>query len=119
MKIFVTGGAGYVGSHVVKALGNAGHELVVYDNLSTGHDWAVLQGRLVVGDLADGVLLESIMRDFQSDAVAGDPPVLIADGSHLRLLTGWEPLHDDLEFIIGTAWQWELRMQQRRRRCAA
>ena len=36
MKIFVTGGAGYIGSHVVKALGEAGHEIVVFDNLSTG-----------------------------------------------------------------------------------
>ena len=37
MKFLVTGGAGYIGSHVVKALGKLGHELVVYDNLSTGH----------------------------------------------------------------------------------
>jgi UDP-glucose 4-epimerase len=330
MKIFVTGGAGYVGSHVVKALGSAGHELVVYDNLSTGHDWAVRHERLVVGDLAERALLENVIRHFKPDAVvhfaasiqveesvreplkyyknnvantlnlldvmvkqgidkliysstaavygipervpvdesapllpinpygaskvmgekvmehlaasaglkyvalryfnvagadsdgelgqayaeathlitralktacgefeklsifgtdyptpdgtcirdyihvndlasahvtaldylletgksdvmncgyghgysvrevvdmarkvtgidfsveetgrrAGDPPVLIADSGHLRRLTGWEPLHDDLEFIVETAWQWELRMQERRR-CAA
>ncbi len=42
MKILVTGGAGYIGSHVVKALGEAGHDLLIYDNLSTGHEWAVL-----------------------------------------------------------------------------
>ncbi len=53
MKILVTGGAGYIGSHVVKALGEAGHDLVIYDNLSTGHEWAILSGRLVRGDLAD------------------------------------------------------------------
>ncbi len=46
MKVLVTGGAGYIGSHVVKALGEAGHDIVVYDNLSTGHARAVLHGRL-------------------------------------------------------------------------
>jgi UDP-glucose 4-epimerase len=69
MKIFVTGGAGYVGSHVVKALGNDGHDLMVYDNLSTGHGWAVLHGRLVRGDLADRALLEKVIREFRPDAV--------------------------------------------------
>jgi len=53
MKIFVTGGAGYIGSHVVKLLGRQGHNVLVYDNLSTGHEWAVLSGRLVTGDLGD------------------------------------------------------------------
>jgi UDP-glucose 4-epimerase len=53
MKILVTGGAGYIGSHVVKALGEAVHDLIIYDDLSPGHEWAVLHGRLVRGDLAD------------------------------------------------------------------
>jgi UDP-glucose 4-epimerase len=69
MKIFVTGGAGYIGSHVVKALGSLGHEILVYDNLSTGHPWAVLCGRLVRGDLADMPLLESTLAAFRPDAV--------------------------------------------------
>ena len=47
MRILVTGGAGYIGSHAVKALGQAGHQIYVLDNLSTGHEWAVLHGRLV------------------------------------------------------------------------
>ncbi len=42
MKILVTGGAGYIGSHIVKALGEKGHDIIVYDNLSFGHEWAVL-----------------------------------------------------------------------------
>jgi len=69
MKILVTGGAGYIGSHVVKMLGEAGHEIIVYDNLSTGHEWAVLHGRLVVGDLADKRLLTETVSNFQPDAV--------------------------------------------------
>jgi UDP-glucose 4-epimerase len=69
MKILITGGAGYIGSHVVKALGEADHELLIYDNLSTGHDWAVLCGRLVRGDLADTILLSDVLSDFFPDAV--------------------------------------------------
>ncbi len=69
MKVFVTGGAGYIGSHVVKVLGGEGHEILVYDNLSTGHDWAVLSGRLVKGDLADPVLLNRTIGEFRPDAV--------------------------------------------------
>ena len=38
---------------------------------------------------------------------AGDPPALVADSRRIRELTGWKPLHDDLEFIIRTAWEWE------------
>jgi len=69
MKLFVTGGAGYIGSHVVHALGKAGHEIMIYDNLSTGHKWAVLYGKLVKGDLADRDLLEEAIGGFQPDAV--------------------------------------------------
>jgi UDP-glucose 4-epimerase len=69
MKIFVTGGAGYIGSHIVKALGEAGHDVLVYDNLSSGHEWAVLSGKLVKGDLADEALLEKTIKEFSPDAV--------------------------------------------------
>jgi UDP-glucose 4-epimerase len=69
MKIFVTGGAGYIGSHVVKALGEAGHDVLTYDNLSSGHEWAVLHGRLVKGDLADAELLDRTVKVFGPDAV--------------------------------------------------
>ncbi|MBW2106505.1 MAG: UDP-glucose 4-epimerase GalE [Deltaproteobacteria bacterium] len=69
MKILVTGGAGYIGSQVVKTLGEEEHEILVYDNLSTGHEWAVLSGRLVKGDLEDRIFLDKILRDFRPDAV--------------------------------------------------
>lgn len=69
MKILVTGGAGYIGSHVVKALGEAGYELLIYDNLSTGHDWAILYGRLVQGDLADMALIAETLKTFKPVAV--------------------------------------------------
>ncbi len=68
-KVFVTGGAGYVGSHVVLALGEAGYEVLTYDNLSTGHREAVLSGDLVVGDLSDRDLLYKTVADFRPDAV--------------------------------------------------
>lgn len=69
MKIMVTGGAGYIGSHVVKALGKLGHELVIYDNLSTGHARSVPDGRLVVADLADKSLLDLVVGEFRPDTV--------------------------------------------------
>jgi UDP-glucose 4-epimerase len=69
MRIFITGGAGYIGSHVVKALGEKGHELIVYDNLSTGHEWAVLFGKLARGDLSDKTLLDAVIKEFMPDAV--------------------------------------------------
>ncbi len=54
MSILVTGGAGYIGSHMVRALADAGERVIVLDNLSTGFDWAVPQGvPLVVGDAGD------------------------------------------------------------------
>ncbi|MHB8110851.1 MAG: UDP-glucose 4-epimerase GalE [Syntrophorhabdaceae bacterium] len=69
MKIFVTGGAGYIGSHVVKMLGQQGHDVRVYDNLSTGHEWAVLSGSLVRGDLGDRDFLKQSLMEYRPDAV--------------------------------------------------
>jgi UDP-glucose 4-epimerase len=63
MKILVTGGAGYVGSHVVRQLGEAGHDVVVLDNLSTSREEAVLAGRLVKGDLGDQEFVERVFAE--------------------------------------------------------
>ncbi len=68
-NILVTGGAGYIGSHVVKALGEKGDAVVVYDNLSKGHQDAVLLGKLVVGDLGDTKLLDQTVKESRPDAV--------------------------------------------------
>lgn len=67
--ILVTGGAGYVGSHVCKALADAGLIPVVYDNLSRGHDWAVRFGPLERGDIADRARLEDVFVRYRPTAV--------------------------------------------------
>jgi UDP-glucose 4-epimerase len=69
MRILVTGGAGYIGSHVVKALGQQGHDLLIFDNLSTGHEWALLSGHLCRGDLADRPAILAALQVFRPAAV--------------------------------------------------
>jgi UDP-glucose 4-epimerase len=68
-KVLVTGGAGYIGSHTVKQLGQAGYEVVVYDNLSTGTAQAVTCGELVVGSLEDTNRLAAVFACNNFDAV--------------------------------------------------
>lgn len=75
MRVLVTGGAGYIGSHTAKVLAGAGHQPVVLDNLSSGHRWAVKWGPLVEGDLAHQEVLMRTLREFEIEAVihfAGD-----------------------------------------------
>jgi UDP-glucose-4-epimerase GalE len=69
MKVLVTGGAGYVGSHSAKLLAAAGHEIWVYDNLVFGHRRAVAPGRLIEGDLLDRATVEAVLREKRIDAV--------------------------------------------------
>jgi UDP-glucose 4-epimerase len=69
MRVLVTGGAGYVGSHCVRQLLSAGHEVCVYDNLSRGHAAAVPAGLLVQGDLSDQARLTALLKDRRIDAV--------------------------------------------------
>jgi UDP-glucose-4-epimerase GalE len=68
-NVLVAGGAGYIGSHVCKALAAAGWTPLAYDNLSCGHAWAVKWGRLIEGDVADGERLRQVLRRFNVQAV--------------------------------------------------
>lgn len=69
MRVLVTGGAGYIGSHAAKALAKAGHEPLVLDNLSAGHRWAVKWGPLFEIDLKDAERLPLIMKQERIEAV--------------------------------------------------
>ncbi|MBD3768213.1 MAG: UDP-glucose 4-epimerase GalE [Gammaproteobacteria bacterium] len=69
MKFLIVGGAGYIGSHMVKMLAKAGHDVLVLDNLTTGFRQSVKYGRLIIGDLADINLLETLFTQNQFDGV--------------------------------------------------
>ena len=70
MTIMVTGGAGYIGSHMVHALLGAGERVVVLDNLSTGFAWAVPKGvQLMVGDTGDQALVARIIAEHKVEAI--------------------------------------------------
>jgi UDP-glucose 4-epimerase len=67
--ILVTGGAGYIGSHVVKEMGRKGYRTLIYDNLSTGHRWAVKKDALIEGDLGDKEKLQIVLEKEKPLAV--------------------------------------------------
>ena len=69
MKVLLTGGAGYVGSHSLWLLQKQGHEVWAFDNLSEGHRAAVPEGRLIEGDLLDKALIEQVLKEKQIEAV--------------------------------------------------
>ena len=69
MNVLVTGGAGYIGSHLIGVLSSAGHNCTVYDNLITGHADAVGGTKLIVGDISDTHALTAAMRENEIEAV--------------------------------------------------
>jgi len=69
MKVLVVGGAGYIGSHMVKMLSLAGHDVVTLDNLSNGYEDAVKYGEFIKGDIADSELLNSLFSKTAFDGV--------------------------------------------------
>jgi len=68
-KILVVGGAGYIGSHMVKALLGAGHQVLVLDNLSTGYRELLSGGEFIQGSLGDSLLLDRILKENSVGAV--------------------------------------------------
>lgn len=69
MTVLVTGGAGYVGSHVVRRLSEDGRQLVVVDSLEFGSRDAVIGAELIVGDVGDSPLMTEVIRDYHVDSV--------------------------------------------------
>ncbi len=70
MAVLVTGGAGYIGSHMVLELLEAGESVIVLDNLSTGYDWAVPKGApLIVGDTGDQALVTKLLREHGVESI--------------------------------------------------
>lgn len=68
-SVLVTGGAGYIGSHVVRLLGEMGERVIVLDNLSSGFADAVLYGELIIGDTGDQELVSHIIKHHNVDSV--------------------------------------------------
>lgn len=80
--ILVTGGAGYIGSHVVRQLSESGYQVIVFDNLSTGCAEALLHGEtLIVGDLADQQVLDAVFKTYSIAAVLHFAASIIVDES--------------------------------------
>lgn len=69
MAILVTGGAGYIGSHTVCELLSKGEEVIILDNLQTGHKKAVVGGTLIEGDLRDQDVLDKVFQNYEIEAV--------------------------------------------------
>jgi UDP-glucose 4-epimerase len=69
MHVLICGGAGYIGSHMVKMVKKEGHQVTTFDNLSTGHRWAVKWGRFIEGDLLDSSALARLFSENHFDVV--------------------------------------------------
>ncbi|MFQ6084207.1 MAG: NAD-dependent epimerase/dehydratase family protein, partial [Candidatus Aminicenantia bacterium] len=69
MKVLVTGGAGYIGSHTVKELIRQGFEITIFDNLSTGRRELVYGGNLIIGDLKDKKKIKEVLKENKFEGV--------------------------------------------------
>ncbi|MBZ9656308.1 UDP-glucose 4-epimerase GalE [Phyllobacterium lublinensis] len=81
MTVLVTGGAGYIGSHMVWELLDAGESVVVLDRLSTGFEWAVpAEAKLIIGDIADqGLVRQTIERNYVDAVIHFAGSVVVPD----------------------------------------
>ena len=107
MRILVLGGAGYIGSHIALELVRAGHEVIVADNLLTGHRNAVpKQVKFYEGDIRDAPFLDKLF-DAEKNRCC-DSLCSIFDGGvqKAKRVLGWKPEHNSLEEIIASAWNW-------------
>ena len=115
MKILVVGGAGYIGSHMVKQLALANHDVITLDNLSYGYRDAVRYGQFVEGDLGDDSVLDKIFEAGNVDAVmhfagfiqVGESvlkPSMYYDNNVARTLTLLDAMlrHDVKHFIFSS-----------------
>ena len=118
MRIFLTGGAGYIGSACLRWLVRHGHDPIAYDNLSEGNAAAVPEDRLVVGDIADAGRMAEVMRQHRTEAVmhfagAGFGPRL--DRRPRRLLPGECDRHQERARRHAARRRGADRLQQHRR----
>ena len=102
MRVLVTGGAGYIGSHTLVELLTGGHEAFVIDNLSNGHEEALSRVKqlankdfsFVVGDIRDSEALDKAFSEFRPEAVIISPvlkPLVKALSSHLPIMRIMSP----------------------------
>lgn len=93
MKILVTGGAGYIGSHTCKALATAGYEPIAYDDLSYGHRGAVKWGPLELGSISDHDRLNIVFKKYNISAV-----IHFAASAYVG-----ESMHDPMKYFMNNA----------------
>ncbi len=104
MSVLVTGGAGYIGSHMVWELLDHGEKVVVLDRLSSGFDWAVpAEAPLIVGDVGDSELVGSIIREHSVDAIIHFAGSLIVSESVSEPLLYYENNTCKTRSLVATA----------------
>jgi UDP-glucose 4-epimerase len=104
MAVLVTGGAGYIGSHMVWQLLDNGEDVVVLDRLSTGFDWAVpMEAKLIVGDIGNGNLVSKIITDYKIDAIIHFAALTIVPDSFADPVSYYENNTAKAMALIGAA----------------